>query len=187
MAAAAEFLEQHLHVHVAEAAGRNIRLIARAENHERRADVLDREQLVGCLRRRDADIRKLPVRAGDRAALVDLRARDKLRALLVGVERIREHLLDLHRIGAAPLQVGRGLEGAHAGFEDKVLRIEHDAGEQRRGLALVERGAVDVLHKLGHHLGGGARIRLVVKDDRVLNVRHDHAVVVDHDDARDRL
>ena len=50
-----------------------------------------------------------------------------------------EHLLDLHRIGTAPLQVGRGLEGAHAGFEDKVLRIEHDAGEQRRGLALVER------------------------------------------------
>ena len=101
--AAAEFLQQNLHIHVAEASCRNGNLIAHAENDERRAHALNGQQLVRRLRRRNAHIREFPVGARNGAALVDLRTRHKLRALFIGIERICKHLLHFHRVGAAAL------------------------------------------------------------------------------------
>ena len=184
MAAAAHHLHNHLHVHIAQGAGGNLHPAGCGVDDERRVDPLDREQLVGSLRRGDPDIRRLLVRTDNRAVVVNLGGGNHLVFRLVRVDGVGEQALDLYGIGPPAPQVSRGLKGAHTGFQHKILGVEHYPGQKGLRLHAGKGLFADILHQLGHQLRGRAGIRLVIEHDRVADVLYHHAVMVDDDDLR---
>ena len=134
MAAAAEGLHDDLHVELARRAGRDAdRVLAEREDDDTHAHALDAQQRVRRLRRDDLGVRERPRdRRPDESARVEHRvrlcARERHRRLVVRAEEVAHD----DGIGAAPAQVGRRVERAHARLHGEVLRIDDDARVERR-------------------------------------------------------
>ena len=64
-------------------------------------------------------------------------------------------LLHRHGVRPHPAQIGRRFKGAHPGFHNKVLGIQHNAAHQGFRIAGGELAAREVLYQLGDHFTGG--------------------------------
>ena len=137
-------------------------------------------ELIRRLSRRDPDIRTILVRRGNGAAVIDFRVGNQLVFRPVGIDGVGKQPFDLHRIGALSSQKRRRLKGPHTGFQHKILSIQGNAGKQGVSLQPADGVFSQILNQLRHHFGRRAGVRLVVKNNGVLDMLHHHAVVVDN-------
>ena len=183
VAAAAQLFHQDLHVDLADRTGGGIDVaLAVGRDDDRRLDAGDVQQLVRGLGGHDAVLRLLGRGDGDVSVklgvLHDAVARDRI------LHVVLQQAFDIGRVGAAAAQIGRRVKGALAGADRKALGVEHDAGEQRLGLALDDVARLgDLLQHLGDQLAGRGGVRLDKREGGVLDIGRGDAVVVDDGDA----
>ena len=88
------------------------------------------------------------------------------------------------RSGAAAAQPGGSLKGAHTHMQRKAAGVQHDAGQQGLGF---QRGDVILfgqeLQQFTHQFAGTGGVRLVVEQQRVVDMADRHAVVIDDNNA----
>ena len=188
VAAAAERLKHHLHVAAADRAGGDHHFALRARiEHERGENAGDVQQLIRGLR--SDGPRDGRVDCGNRNLVpVEPRGLNDLIFEDCRVEIGLEQLLDLDGVRARAAQEGRSLKRARTGADGEVLRVEHDAGEQRLCLERRDVLLVDcVLQKLRHQLRcrGGEWLMQVQHD--LLDIIRRAAVVVDDGNTGDGL
>ena len=180
MAAPTELFQNHLDVHIPQAAGGNIHIPAGTVQHKGGLDPPDGQQLVGRLGRRDPQVSPVLAGSGNGTPFIDLRPGNQLGLLLVGVQRVGKELFHGNRVRAPAPQKRGSFKSAYAGLHHKVVGIQHNARQQRLGVHRVNGRSLDVLGQFRHHFRGGTGIGLMVENQGVFDMGNHHPVMVDH-------
>ena len=179
VAAAAQLLQNDLHVGLAHGATGDVHPLAVSGQHEGGVDADDVQQFIGGLSGGDTAHGGLGIGDGD-VIPVEIGVLDDGIFTDGVLEVVLIELLHLGGISARAAQEGGSFKGASAGAHGEVLGVQHDAGQQRLRLGPKQLiGLHDVLQKLGDQLRGGGGVGLVVIERRPLNVSGCTAVMVD--------
>lgn len=139
MASAAERLHDDLNVEITHAARGNADLAAGIDGHKARLHAVDGQQVVRRLRNHDVHVLGQFIGHDHRAAHVQLRVGDELRAVCVALQRRVEQFFDGLRLGAHTAQIRSRFKRPHTRVQREIARVQRDAGQQRLRFTAVSR------------------------------------------------